>query len=228
MVNYDYPVYDDKKNIICQICGKGFLQITNVHLKSHNLTTAEYKLRFPDIPLISPKRKFYSPIKKKQELFVTKKEIPLNLISDDKRDKKKVIKKDIPEHDVNPVIHKEIVFDSPNVVEVKKQVDICGYHKDRILNYLKTFFTHIEKDYMIQEYALSGHLIYECISDFADPVLKINIEFPNTFWHNDLSTNRSFRTNRLKEYGWNIIEIKTSSPTLKKIEQILMADNIYK
>ena len=221
MVDYPYPVYDDQKNIVCQICGKGFLQITGVHLKRHNISTEEYKIRFPDIPLISPKRKFYNQSKKKNDLFVTKKEIPINIISDDKRD--------IPKHDVNPIIHKEIVFDAPSIIKNhKNQLDICVKNKDIILNYLKTFFTNITKDYMIREFSLSGSLDYEVITDFADPVLKINIEFPNTFWHNSMTYDNPARTYRLKEYGWNIIEIKTSSPTLKKIEKILMGKNIYK
>jgi len=33
-------------DIMCLVCGKGFRQLTNTHLRSHDLTTASYKIRF--------------------------------------------------------------------------------------------------------------------------------------------------------------------------------------
>jgi hypothetical protein len=33
-------------DIMCLVCGKCFRQLTNTHLRSHNLTTASYKIRF--------------------------------------------------------------------------------------------------------------------------------------------------------------------------------------
>jgi predicted transcriptional regulator len=33
-------------SIICLICGKAFRQLTNTHLRTHALTTADYKRRF--------------------------------------------------------------------------------------------------------------------------------------------------------------------------------------
>jgi hypothetical protein len=33
-------------HIMCLVCGKGFRQLTNTHLRSHDLTTASYKIRF--------------------------------------------------------------------------------------------------------------------------------------------------------------------------------------
>lgn len=37
----------------CLVCGKEFKQITNTHLKSHDIDASEYKTRFPDALLIS-------------------------------------------------------------------------------------------------------------------------------------------------------------------------------
>ena len=35
-----------EQDIMCLVCGKCFRQLTNTHLRSHDLTTASYKTRF--------------------------------------------------------------------------------------------------------------------------------------------------------------------------------------
>ena len=35
-----------EQDIMCLVCGKCFRQLTNTHLRSHDLTTASYKIRF--------------------------------------------------------------------------------------------------------------------------------------------------------------------------------------
>ena len=35
-----------EQDIMCLVCGKSFRQLTNTHLRSHDLTTASYKIRF--------------------------------------------------------------------------------------------------------------------------------------------------------------------------------------
>lgn len=37
--------------LTCEICKRSFTQITNTHLATHNMTTAEYRSKFPDSPL---------------------------------------------------------------------------------------------------------------------------------------------------------------------------------
>jgi len=37
--------------IKCEVCGKNFRRITNTHLKSHNMTMAEYQSKYPDSPI---------------------------------------------------------------------------------------------------------------------------------------------------------------------------------
>ena len=39
--------------VACQICDRQFKQITNTHLKSHGIAIDEYKLRFPNHPIVS-------------------------------------------------------------------------------------------------------------------------------------------------------------------------------
>src|SRR4029450_8642306 len=35
-----------EQDIMCLVCGKCFRQLTNTHLRSHDLTTVSYKIRF--------------------------------------------------------------------------------------------------------------------------------------------------------------------------------------
>lgn len=218
MNQYPYEFLNDKQKVICQVCGKGFIAITPAHLKTHDVTVEEYKLKFPKAPIISPRSKIRI---KNNKILITEKEAPCNEIIDDERD--------IPKHNVNPVIHKEIVFENKQIsIDNLKPQDVCDANKDRILIFLKLFFKNIVKDYMIQEFSLNNELSYEVITDFADPILKLNIEFPNSFWHNSMSFNNPLRNIRLEEYGWNIIEIKKASPSLKEVESVLLSNNIYR
>jgi len=240
MDKYPYEFINDKQKVNCQLCGKGFISITATHLKTHNVTFLEYKLRFPEAPIKSPRSSFLNK-SINNKILAIEEDAPINEIIDDERDIPKhnvnpVIhqeiafddKRNIPKHDVNPVIHQEIIFDDKQLsVNNSKSQDICNTSKDKILVYLKLFFKNIVKDYMIQEFSLSGHLSYEVITDFADPVLKLNIEFPNTFWHNAIFINNRLRNIRLEEYGWKVIEIKKISPSFKEIENILMSSTIY-
>ena len=44
----------DKNSVICKICGKKMKSITNTHLKEkHNITTLEYKLKYPNEKIVS-------------------------------------------------------------------------------------------------------------------------------------------------------------------------------
>ena len=45
--------YDEKGMVICQECGKSFSQIKNQHLKFHQITIPEYKIKYPDFPISS-------------------------------------------------------------------------------------------------------------------------------------------------------------------------------
>jgi very-short-patch-repair endonuclease len=79
----------------------------------------------------------------------------------------------------------------------------------------------MQRDYMIQIVNIMGRLQFETISDFADPVLKINVEFPNVFWHNMGRYNDPLRDVRLEENGWKVINIKSKNPSLTNIEDSL-------
>jgi hypothetical protein len=56
--------------------------------------------------------------------------------------------------------------------------------KAKILDHLRLYFANIKKDYMISQFGSDNRLKFEFITDFCDPVLKVVIQFPDTFWHN--------------------------------------------
>jgi very-short-patch-repair endonuclease len=74
---------------------------------------------------------------------------------------------------------------------------------------------------MIQVFSINGRLFFEFISDIADPVLKVNVEFPQAFWHNRGAYEDPLRDIKLEEYGWKVIRINSKSPSLKDIEEAI-------
>jgi len=221
---YPFPFLNEAGKLHCQLCGEPFLIIAPAHLiKKHKVTYSEYKLRFPDAPLTTEGFHNLGKYGKEKNLFV-KEEL-------EKLEEEPIIQEfdddDIPEHDVYPTIEENIDFqqaieENLQNNSVKKANDICGRSKDKILEHLQTFFTNIKKDHMIQiKEEITGRVIFEYISDFSDPILKINIEFPRTFWHNKMSYDDPNRNRKLREHGWKVIEIKTQVPTFKDISNAI-------
>jgi len=211
MSEYNYEFFNEEGKVVCQMCGKAFLIISPRHLGTHNITHSEYKLRFPNAPLSCEEFNAMGKYGKEKQIFV-KDEL--------KKLDESEVDKDIPDHDVNPTIDEEIDF--KQLLETVKSKDICDTSKDNILDYLRAFFTNIKKDYMIQEFPIdNSRMLFEFISDFADPVLKINIEFPNTFWHNRMIYDDPARDAKLEEYGWKIFKIKSKAPSIEDIKKVI-------
>ena len=49
--------------VVCQICGGIFRSITNTHLKQHNITLEEYKLKYPNTFIISKTSRYKGKLK---------------------------------------------------------------------------------------------------------------------------------------------------------------------
>ena len=45
--------YVKETKVRCEICGKVFKEITNTHLKTHNVTINEYREQYPDTLMMS-------------------------------------------------------------------------------------------------------------------------------------------------------------------------------
>ena len=217
--SYPYPFVTEKGKVICQICGKDYLIISPKHLKTHNLTFDEYKLRFPEAPISSKEFNKLGKIGKDRNVFV---EQELSSIEDEEKKIKAMLEEnDIPEKDVEPTVDQEIDFDKVYEETPQKEKDIFALSKDKILDHLRAFYTNIRKDYMIQVFNIQNHLMFEFISDFADPILKVNIEFPNTFWHNRMPYDDVNRDKKLAEYGWKVIRIDAVAPKFKDIQDAI-------
>lgn len=58
MLLWELVMYKDTDSfVVCQICGKEYKQIGTGHVKSHNLTMAQYRLQFPNAPLVCKAKK---------------------------------------------------------------------------------------------------------------------------------------------------------------------------
>lgn len=211
MSEYSHPMFNEQGKVICQICGKPYLVISPRHLGTHNIKYNEYKLRFPDAPLSSEEFNASSKYGKEKTLFVEKEMSKFE-------DESKLPNEEIEEIvvDEEPEIEDEI--DLSMLLEKEKQdLDIMAVSKNKILDYLRAYFTNIEKDYMIDQCGLDGLLKFHFITDFCDPVLKIVIQFPNAFWHNREMAIDLNKNVKLKQYGWKVIEFNSISPSFKDI-----------
>lgn len=199
MNEYQYPFIDEKTGrVICQVCGKSYLVISPRHLQTHKVTYSEYKLRFPDAPLSCEEFTASSKYGKVKEMFTFE-------------DETKV------EEEIEVELKVKENINIKEVINIENE-NFFTKSKNRIIDHLKLFFFHIQKDYVIS----SPTFQYVC--DFADPILKINIECPEAFWHNDNSGDPT-RNEKLKALGWKVVEIQSKAPTYQDIEKAIKGYN---
>lgn len=197
MDEYSYPMFSEDKKVICQVCGEHFLVISPKHLKKHKVSYSEYKARYPDAPLSC--EEFVAMAKYSQERSMFKDILPY-----------------IEEKSKEPKIEEEIDITAAYKAD---KMDIFYVARERVLDELRRFLPDVQKNYPIRNlYPVTNIVIFECMTDFADPVRKVNVEFPNTFWHHrDIAD--TARKYKLIEMGWKVIELQTDSPTRQEIEK---------
>jgi len=201
MSEYPYPFYDKKGKVICQVCGKSYLVISPPHLKTHNLVYSDYKTRFPEAPLSNKE-------------FVAR----------GKYGKHKGLLPQSEEPKVEDLTF--VLEEDPEVEELEglllkpeKKLDKIQLMKARILDHLKIHFTNIRQDYLIRQNDSQGKFIFEYITDYCDPILKVAIQFPDTFWHNQeayIDINKNYK---LRQHGWKVIEIPSAGPSFGQIDK---------
>jgi hypothetical protein len=208
--DYPYPLMDKDGKLICQLCGESFLVISPKHLGKHDIRYSEYKLRFPDAPLSTSEFAASSRYGRVKNIFDDE-----EIIVEDEMEN---LEEEF-EGMEDPEIVEEIDIDKLTQT-IHQYKDPMQQRKSKILDHLRSFFSNIQQDYMIQLIDGGGFLRSEFITDFADPVLKIDIEFPDVFWHNEgfLDPNRD---NKLKVYGWKIITISGNGPSSEKISKCI-------
>ena len=220
MSEYKYPFLDEQGKPICQMCGTSYHVIAPRHLSTrHNITLDEYKLRFPDAPLSSEQFSASSTFGKEKQLFV---KTELEKIEQESND--------LPEDKSEDIVlgDEVIVDDEPeveefNIVEMmvdSKPGDRCVTDKNKILDFLRSFHTNVRKDYLIEIFQ-GEHLKEQYITDFCDPIFKIVIQFPNTFWHNREKYFVPNKKYKLEMHGWTVIEINSTAPTYNEIAKAI-------
>lgn len=199
-MQYPHPFFNEKKKVICQICGKPFLVISPKHLGKHNIVYDDYKKRFPDAPLST------------QEFKARGKYGKTKLFENDEIGTEQLVDEKEPEVEE---------LDVEKLAKEYKALSPMDAMKARIIDHLKLYFANIKKDYFISQYGTDNRLKFEFITDFCDPILKVVVQFPDVFWHNveagiDLNKNL-----KLEQYGWKVIEIPTNNPSFELIDKYL-------
>lgn len=205
MREYPYPLFDEKGKVVCQICGKSYLVISPKHLYTHNIKYADYTKRFPEAPLSNQEFKARGKYGKNKELFRN---------TDNEEIKDDIIIED-PEIEELDDIEKFIEAES-------KATDPMRAMKIKLRDHLRLYFSNIQMDYLIRQFGSDKRLKFEFITDFCDPVLKVVIQFPDTFWHNhDLCIDLN-KTMKLEKYGWKIFKIPSNNPSLSQVDKALI------
>lgn len=200
-----YPPYNKETGkVICQICGKEFLVISSTHIKNHNLSYKDYVNRYPNALLSS-----------KEFTLKTRYGVNKNIFEPPPDDKfKEIIVNEEP--DIEDEIDIESILKDASYVDPVKQ------SKSQVLDTLKSYFTNIRSDYMIECYGpVSKRLKYQFITDFTDPILKVVVQFPQTFWHNNDTNIDMMKNDKLTTDGWKVIIIKGKAPSRKDIQKVL-------
>jgi len=206
MSEYSFPLYDEKGKVVCQVCGKSFITISPRHLKGHNISYADYFKRFPNAPKSNEEFAARSKYGKDKTIFKEQEETPI--IGDD------ILVEEEPEIDELP-IQKE-------VERLSKKASPMEASKNKIQDHLRLYFANVEKDFMIRHYdERDGRLQFEFITDFCDPVLKVVVQFPDTFWHNQEIAIDLNKNLKLQNSGWKVIEIPGVSPSLDGIDKAM-------
>ena len=201
-----YEPFDDEGKVVCQICGKSYQVISPRHLAVHKIQYADYTKRYPDAPLASEQFTAKSRYGKNSSLFVDDKDI-----GDDILDEEIYV-------DEEPELEE---FEMENALKkiVEETRDPMALQKMRVLDHLRLHFANVEKDYSIRHISpISKKQIFEYITDFCDPVLRIVIQFPNAFWHNNDNYMDPLKNDRLKEHNWKVLEVKSRAPSVENID----------
>lgn len=202
MSEYPYPFFNEKSQVHCQLCGKAFLVISPTHLsRKHNVKYKDYVKRYPLAPLTSDEFIARGKYGKNKDLF-PQDEIGAEQLVDE-------FEPEIEELNVEKLLEK---YQPLSPMEAMK---------NRIRDHLKLHFSNIKQDYTITQYGPDERLKFEFITDFCDPILKVVVQFPDTFWHNQEAGIDHNKNLKLSQYGWKVIEIPTNNPSFELIDKMI-------
>jgi very-short-patch-repair endonuclease len=207
-IKMPYPSFDEKSGkIFCQICGKPFLVISPKHLVKHGITHSDYTKRYPEAPLSSKEFATKAKYGKIKDLFLPKE------IENDQLEEI-IVTESVPRIEDNVNIEK--------ILKAKSNPDPIKQIKAQILDILRSYFSNIKSNYLVEEFSpANGNLLCHYITDFADPVLRIVFQFPNTYWHNKDVQIDPLKNENLRLFGWKVLVVKSKLPTREEIQKVI-------
>jgi hypothetical protein len=210
------------QKIECKACGKKYHMITPQHLYKHGLTIDDYKLKYPDATL------------KAESMIVRTKRTQNDLFKKNQEEGEKSILEQIEKSPKMKEIKKnsnleieELKPSTSNFMFNENDDKYKNMNKEKILilKYLSSKFLNVENNFFIEKIAPHGRVDFRLITDISIPDEKIDVEFPNAFWHN-FDMVKSTRDSRLKSIGWRIINIDSKMPTPENVEEELKKNNL--
>jgi len=220
--------------IECMECKKFFSIITQTHLKLHNITLSEYKLKYPNAPTRSDEsivrsKQIRNNIFEKEDTDIITDEDQKNIeiILDNMKDRASTILKQIEK---SPKLNN---LDYPKIEELNdfKIVEFDnpgGYiHQDKvdILSFLLSKFQDVKNNFFVEKVLINGAMEYRYVTDIVLYNRKINIEFPNSFWHN-FDVAKASRDSHLTRDGWKIINVNSTNHKVSDVIEELKKHNL--
>lgn len=220
----------------CMICGKEFEKsVAGSHLTvKHQITAEEYKKWFPDAELYTKEHAEYLA-------GVSKRAESANVERIKRLKERKAKPKDERKEEL-------IIDKSPTILEPYKVPNfefIENYEKEekpvlyknsrentqvdklQILSYLDNIFPGcaVENNFVAEKRSVYGDMIYRIQTDISIPALKIDFEFPNSYWR-CVGDNFYRRDIVLPDDGWTVIIITSKNPTVGDVVEALEKNEI--
>jgi len=237
--------FNEEGKAICQLCGKAFHVITPKHLeRKHDITMKLYREQFPEFPITS-KQFMAKQQRQRSTLFLEAekaKEREIEEVKETIRKNEDFIEEGEPES--KPIVETEITpFEeetkTPKIEEVDFEeeplpppskgeiafMETSPREKIDLILYMRGLFPDIKNNYVVVKKDFRGELVYQFITDMADPVLKVIFLFPRAFWHNECLDFLRLR-DRLIEDEWNIVMINSRNPSVRDIEKALRSSDL--
>lgn len=215
--------------IVCQECGQVFYKaIMPSHLTSkHSMTMDEYRKKYPNSPTMTDdyKARMEENKLKMQKPKAIKIEEECDIDFEEIETSPKIENIKIPEiKDIDFSKLEKLKEDSIKTSSITFFEDPKGLippDKLRILNYLAHSIEGVINNHFVEKRTLSGYVEYRLITDIAIPSLKIDIEFPKSFWHN-YDEPKDVRDYKLRNDGWKIYDINNPAPSISDLEDIIL------
>lgn len=208
----------EEETVKCLLCGKEFKNcISHQHVfKEHGITLKEYREKFPGSNINTESYR--------------------KILSNNMRHKKQIEIKDLEKA---PILDKTKIPEIKDIDLFKKVDELRDFtvkskkyfdnkhssmpdDKLQILNFLVSIFSEeIIDSYFVTKFTMTGSVEYMLVTDIAIPSLKIDIEFPNTFWHN-YDRPKEIRDSILINDKWKIININNRIPKISDVEKAVL------